>query len=75
MAAEAKAARATVARGRTVIVDGKRYGPGEEVQLPASEVVHLRKVGYLTVLGVAEPPRGDGPVFTPHEGPTVKVES
>ncbi len=34
MAAESKATRATVARGRTLNVDGKRYGPGDEVQLP-----------------------------------------
>ena len=75
MAAEAKAARATVARGRTVVVDGKRYGPGDEVQLPTPEIAHLRKVGYLTTPGEIEPPRGDGPVFTPSEGPTIKVET
>ncbi len=75
MAAESKATRATVARGRTLNVDGKRYGPGDEVQLPASEVAHLRRIGYLTTPGEVEPARGDGPVFTPSEGPTVKVES
>ncbi|WP_434715507.1 hypothetical protein [Paraburkholderia sp. A3RO-2L] len=67
------ASRATVARGRTITIDGKQVGPGEEVSLPASEIAQLRKAGFLTTPGEAELPRGDGPVFSPSDGPTVKV--
>lgn len=73
MAVAEKPARATVARGRTVTVDGKNFGPGEEVSLPADEIKQLRISGHLTTPGVVEPPRGDGPVFSPEDGPTVTV--
>jgi hypothetical protein len=73
MAGPEKGARATVARGRTVSVDGKSYGPGEEVTLAAGEIAQLRKAGFLTSPGEVELPRGDGPVFSPSDGPTIKV--
>lgn len=73
MAAAEKPARATVARGRTVTIDGKNFGPGEEVSLPADEIKQLRASGHLATPGVVEAPRGDGPVFSPDDGPTVTV--
>lgn len=73
MAAPEKGARATVSRGRTVTVDGKAYGPGEEVSLPSAEIAQLRKAGFLVTPGEVELPRGDGPVFSPEDGPTIKV--
>ena len=39
----------TVARGRTVHVDGKAIGPGQPVSLSASDAEHLIKTGFLIV--------------------------
>ena len=73
MAAAEKAARATVARGRTVTVDGNDFGPGAEITLPVAEIDQLRRSGHLVTPGVVELPRGDGPVFSPEDGPKVTV--
>ncbi|TCK39652.1 hypothetical protein B0G84_4992 [Paraburkholderia sp. BL8N3] len=73
MAGPEKGARATVARGRTVSIDGKTYGPGEEVSLAPAEIAQLRKSGFLTTPGEVELPRGEGPMFSPSDGPTIKV--
>jgi hypothetical protein len=68
---QAKRVRAVVARGRTVEVDGKGFGPGETVSLPESEVAHLRKLGYF-VAPVDPAPANEGVSVTQSEGPTVK---
>lgn len=86
--------RATVARGRTVMVaDGESevvgYGPdgkplmsarkrayqfGEEVTLPAQEVEHFRKLGYLIDPDVKEVPReGTSINEGDQEGPRVHI--
>ncbi len=68
-----KLVRAIVAKGRTVTVGKKDFGPGEEVSLPVEEVEQLRERGFLVDPNAAEIPRGDGPTFGSTEGPQVKV--
>lgn len=36
-----------VARGRTVNVDGKSFGPGQAVNPPADDIPHLLKCGFI----------------------------
>lgn len=36
-----------VARGRTVNVDGKSFGPGQSVNPPADDIPHLLKCGFI----------------------------
>lgn len=36
-----------VARGRTVNVDGKSFGPGQSITPPAEDVEHLLKSGFI----------------------------
>ncbi|HEX7906856.1 MAG TPA: hypothetical protein VF534_02020 [Paraburkholderia sp.] len=39
-----------VARGRTVNVDGKSFGPGQSVNPPADDIPHLLKCGFIVLL-------------------------
>ncbi|MFM0243789.1 hypothetical protein [Paraburkholderia sediminicola] len=36
-----------VARGRTVKVDGKSFGPGQPVNPPDDDIPHLLKIGFI----------------------------
>ena len=36
-----------VARGRTVNVDGKSFGPGQSVTPPVDDIPHLQKCGFI----------------------------
>lgn len=70
---EASVAEAVVAHGRTVMgVDGKRYGPGETVELPADEVETLTGLGFL-VDGDAVVKKQSGPHVSVAAGPTVRI--
>lgn len=40
------------------------YGPGREVELPASEIKELRLTGYLIDPEKTAPPVGDGPNYS-----------
>lgn len=64
---------AVVAKGRTVVFEGRTYGPEEKVSLPADEIARLRGLGYLANPDAPEVARGNGPVFEAAEGPSVKV--
>lgn len=85
MADQDKKVRATIARGRTVIMSdtnqmnivgydeaGKpikraksvAFGEHQDIELPLSEAVRLRKLGYLVDPGAAPIPTADGPSFT-----------
>lgn len=54
---------ATVAPGRTVVVDGVSHGPGREVRLPPREVKRLRRSGALVDPDAPALPRSNGAVF------------
>jgi len=41
--------KAVVARGRTITVEDKSFGPGSLVDLPAEEVTRLKALGFLVV--------------------------
>ncbi len=68
-----KLVKAVVAKGRTVTVGKKDFGPGEEVSLPLEEVEQLRERGFLVDPNAAEVPRGNGPTFGVEGEPQVKV--
>jgi hypothetical protein len=51
----------------------KSVGPGETVELPASEVEHLRKAGFLVDETAPAIPVGAGPTFGSSDGPQVKA--
>jgi len=71
--AEVSVTEAVVAHGRTVMgVDGKRYGPGETVEVPATEVASLTALGFL-VDGDAVVKKQSGPHVSVAAGPTVRV--
>lgn len=57
-----------VAKGRTVVVNGKNFGPGAAITLPREEALSLRALGFLADDGVAVIATGDGPTFTTPEG-------
>jgi hypothetical protein len=42
----------------------RSYGPGQEIDLPAAEVVSLRKRGFLLDPDQTLPPLADGPRYT-----------
>lgn len=54
------------------MVDRKSIVAGETVKLPSEEITHLRARGFLVDPDKAEIPKGDGPSFGVHGGPTVK---
>lgn len=71
----AKVEKAIVAKGRTVRIEAKHYGPGEEVSLPAEEINTLRQLGYLVDPQAKEIPAGSGPTFNSKDGPSVQAAS
>jgi hypothetical protein len=42
----------------------RAFGPGQEVELPATEIVSLRERGFLIDPGQPIPPLADGPHYT-----------
>jgi hypothetical protein len=42
----------------------RSYGPGQEIELPAVEILSLRKRGFLTDPDQTLPPLADGPHYT-----------
>jgi hypothetical protein len=64
---------AVVAAGRTVVVDGRHYGPGEEVDLPADEVERLRAIGFIAPAVQPPAPVAEGLSVTVTDGPNVSV--
>ncbi len=64
---------AVVAKGRTVYVGKKGFGPGSKVSLPADEIKNLRMQKFLVDPDVPEVPRADGPTFGVKEGPSFRV--
>ena len=56
--------RATVARRKSVDIDGILYGPGEPVTLPANEVASLIAKGFLV-----DPDADD--VVVANDGPSI----
>ena len=66
-------AQGEVARGRTVVIKGKSFGPGEKISLESEEINRLRELGFLVDPNAPEIPRGEGPTFEAKEGPGVKV--
>lgn len=70
---EVSVTEAVVAHGRTVMgVDGKRYGPGEIVEVPESEVETLTELGFLVDQNVIERKQA-GPHISVAAGPTVRI--
>ena len=69
----AKEIKAIVANRRSVEVDGKIYGPGDSVTLPADEVKQLRGSGFLIDPDTEEVAPADGPTFG-SEGAGLKTE-
>jgi len=70
---EVSVTEAVVAHGRTVMgVDGKRYGPGETVEVPATEVASLTVLGFL-IDGDAVVKKQSGPHVSVAAGPTVRI--
>lgn len=70
---EVSVTEAVVAHGRTVMgVDGKRYGPGETVEVPATEAASLTALGFL-VDGDAVVKKQSGPHVSVAAGPTVRI--
>lgn len=53
--------KAAVARGRTIVVDGMRQGPGVLVELPADEANRLMGLGFLS--------NPYAPAVVPSQGP------
>lgn len=49
----------TVARGKTIEADGRRYGPGETVTVADAEVARLQAAGFIVdpVTGEQPTPR------------------
>lgn len=72
-AAPIKTVKATVSRGRTVMAEGKSFGPGQPVDLPAEDAARLRSLGFLTDPNVAELSPTIGPVFE-SQGNNITVE-
>lgn len=60
-AAPAEMVTASVARGRTLVIDGHHHGPGTIVSLAVDEHAHLLRLGFL------HDPRA--PQLTPRTGP------
>lgn len=67
----AKTVKAIVANRRTVEVDGKTFGPGETVSLPADEVEALRDAGFLADDSQAPSAADDAPSVNTADGPAV----
>lgn len=68
----AKTVKAVVANRHSVEVDGKLYGPGETVMLPADEVSALQASGYLIDPDAAAVVGDDSPSVATVDGPTVQ---
>jgi hypothetical protein len=62
-AAEGKTAKGIVARGRTVVTDKGRKGPGETVDLAEDEIKELRARGFLVDPEAEEVKEASGPTF------------
>jgi hypothetical protein len=73
MANDEKLFKAIVAKGRTVTVGERAFGPGKEVSLPADEIKKLVAIGFLVDPNAPEIQRADGPSFSAKEGPSIKV--
>jgi hypothetical protein len=61
-----------VAHGRTVVSEGRRYGPGALVELPADETARLLGLGFLHNPQAVEIETGMGPVFGPKQPNVVR---
>ncbi|MDA8230153.1 MAG: hypothetical protein M0006_02320 [Magnetospirillum sp.] len=61
----------TVAPGRTVWNGGRKHGPGDSLGVEAAEAKRLRALGFLVDPAAPALPVGQGPTFSPAEGPTV----
>jgi len=78
MAADGKGAKgaelvaAKVAKRRTIRIDGKHYGPGETVSLPATEVESLRSRGFLEKPGQQAVAEANVPRFVHQGGPSAQ---
>ena len=70
----AELVEAKVARRRTVRIDGKSFGPGEPVSLPAGEVESLRARGFLEKPGTQAVAEGNGPRFVQQDGPSAQSQ-
>lgn len=71
-----KTVEAVVAHGRSVTdPDGARVGPGGKVTLPAQEVRHLRKLGFLIGADEEFSASRPGPNVKASDGPTVRLAS
>jgi hypothetical protein len=46
----------TVARGRSIFLDGRTYGPGEEVAIPAADYPHTLAGGFIIDPNDTSPP-------------------
>lgn len=57
-----------VAKGRTVVVNGKNCGPGVTINLPRDEALSLTSLGFLVDDGAVVIATGEGPTFTTPEG-------
>lgn len=64
-------AEGVVARGRTVIVDGARKGPGEKIVVSAVDAKSLRETGFLVDPKAADVPVQKGPKLIPSDGPSM----
>jgi hypothetical protein len=61
--AQAKLAKGTVARGRTVLTEAGRKGPGDTVELPERDILDLTVAGFLVDETAQEVPEASGPTF------------
>jgi hypothetical protein len=73
-----------VGQGRTEVSDAdgkivgfpkpaKSYTAGEKITLPADEAVWLRKTGFLVDPKAEVIEVGNGPQFSPSDGPTIQA--
>lgn len=54
---------ATIARGRSLMIDGRIVGAGERVSLPESDVARLRASGFLVDPAAKPVKEANGPTF------------
>jgi pseudouridine-5'-phosphate glycosidase len=71
--AEAEKVKAVVARGRTIIVDGKPVVHPNTVMLDQDEEENLRKRGFLASTDALPAPAGAGPKILTGEGPKIRA--
>ena len=68
----AKLVKAIVAARRTIRHDGKEFGPGAEVMLPADDAASLIASGFIFDATAPEIEVGAGPKFEPAAASPVK---